>query len=84
MIKRATTKVRIGDQVRHAVKVSGDDCSPTGQDSYVHQQLFVRWLADNPALLRCGLAPFQKLVMEHNGTCWEARAEATVDEPEEK
>jgi hypothetical protein len=40
----------------------------------------MRELADQPAILHCGYSPFQKLVIKHNGMCWQAEAEAEADE----
>lgn len=74
-------KTEIGsNRVRYRVLLTGDDCPPKTHESRVHQSLFLRWLADNQTLLECGYNVFDRLVISHNGTCWQAEAEAEVDE----
>jgi hypothetical protein len=42
--------------------------------------LFLHWLADNQHLLECGYSVPERILITHNGTCWQAEAEAEVDE----
>ncbi len=80
-IDRKTRKFEMSPtRFRYRIVVTGDDCPPNTHESRVHQNLFLRYLADNQSLLDCGYHVFDRLVISHNGVCWEAVAEAEVDE----
>lgn len=81
MIQRQVRKTPVGEnRVRYRVLVTGDECPPDTYESRVHQSIFLKHLADNQGELECGFSVFQRLVIKHNGTCWQAEAEAEVEE----
>jgi hypothetical protein len=81
MIQRQMRRSEIGaGRVRYRVLITGEECPPFTHEARVHQNLFIRWLADNQAMLSCGYSVPDKISISHNGTCWEAVAEAEVDE----
>lgn len=80
-ISRQVRKTQIAPgRWRYRVVVTGEECPPDTHESRQHQYLFMHWLADNQPLLECGYSVFEKLTVSHNGTCWQAEAEAEVDE----
>lgn len=80
-ISRQVRKTQIGEgRWRYRVVVTGEECPPHTHEARQHQHLFLHWLADNQALLECGYSVFDRLTVSHNGTCWQAEAEAEVDE----
>ena len=80
-IQRQVKKAAISPgRIRFRVLVTGEECRPHTHEARVHQHLFLQWLADNQAMLECGYSIFDRLVISHNGTCWQAEAEAEVDE----
>lgn len=80
-IHRQVRKAEIGtNRFRYRVLITGDECPPRTYESRVLQSIFLRELADNQAVLECGYNVFDRLVISHNGTCWQAEAEAEVDE----
>lgn len=82
--QRKQTRVVVGkDRVRYSVTVTGDACEPGTHEALVHQYHFVRTIADNFDLLNCGSARFERVSIQHNGTAWEAKAQAEVDEKTE-
>ena len=81
MLTKQTKKAEIGPgRIRYRVVITGEECIPETMESRVRQEIFMRELADTPALLHCGYHVFQKLIVKHNGICWQAEAEAEVDE----
>jgi len=81
-IARWTKKIPVGEgRVRHRVIVF-DNPSPKGTHEAVLQfRTFIQLLADDQHLLACGYGIPERLVVEHNGTAWQATAEAEIDEP---
>lgn len=80
-IQRRVRKTEIGpNRVRYRVLVTGEPCPPNTNEARHHQHYFLRWLVDNQSMLECGYSVFERLVVSHNGTCWQAEAEAEVDE----
>ena len=80
-IQRQVKKTQIGPgRVRYRVLVTGEECPPHTHEARQHQHLFLNWLADNQTMLECGYSFFERLMIRHNGACWEAVAEAEVDE----
>jgi len=61
-------------RVRHIVVVT----SPMEGEAKMTQGYFMNFLAANPRVLECGPAPFETLVVHHNGRTWQAEATATV------
>jgi hypothetical protein len=83
-IQRNVRRTEIGqNRVRYRVIVQGEECPQGTHEAIIHQALFLNWLGDNQSLLECGYSRFQKLTIQHNGTAWEAVAEAEVDEATE-
>lgn len=66
--------------VRYRVVVTGDNCPPNTHEARIHQNLFLHWLADNQHMLSCGYSAPDKIAISHNGTSWQAEAEAIVEE----
>ena len=80
-INRVVRKTNIAPgQVRYRVVVTGDECPQNTNESRMHQHMFMDWLAGNQEMMECGYAPFDRLVITHNGQCWQAEAEAIVEE----
>lgn len=81
MIKRQVRKVPVAPgRVRYRIIVTGEDCPPSTHEARAHQFLFLQWLADNQPLLQCGYSVPERILISHNGTCWQAEAEAEVEE----
>lgn len=78
--RQVKTAVISPGRLRYRVIVTGEECPPHTHEAKHHQHLFMQWLTDNQTLLECGYSPFEKLSISHNGTAWEAIAEAEVDE----
>lgn len=83
MIKREQRRTEIGPgRVRYRILVTGEPCPPPPtHESRHHQFLFINWLADNQTLIQCGYSIPLRVVISHNGTCWQAECEAECDEP---
>lgn len=68
-------------RTRYRIIITGDECPPLPTyEARFHQSLFLRWLADNQNLLECGYSVPERISITHNGTCWQAEAEAEVEE----
>lgn len=81
MIQRQVRKTEIGPgRVRYRVLVTGEECPAGTNESRVNQSLLLHWIADSQSLLCCGYEIPQKVLITHNGRCWQAEAEADVDE----
>lgn len=81
MLQRQVKKTEIAPgRVRYRVIILGDECPQGTLEARKRQFDFMRELADNVNLLDCGYSPFQRLSIRHNGTCWQAEAEAEADE----
>jgi hypothetical protein len=81
MLQRQVKRTEIAPgRVRYRVVIIGEECPPNTVESRVRQAAFLQELADNPSLLFCGYSPFQRLLVTHNGACWQAEAEAEDDE----
>lgn len=79
-IQRVVRQAESGPgRVRYRVLITGEECPPRTQEARVHFNLFIRWLDDNQSLLECGYAIPDKVVISHNGTSWQAEAEAEVE-----
>jgi hypothetical protein len=82
-LQRTVRKVRIGPGLmRYRVLITGEECPPRTHEARQHQFLFLHWLADNQTMLECGYAIPERISVTHNGTCWQAEAEADVEEPD--
>jgi hypothetical protein len=66
--------------VRYSVRLTGDDCAQDSHEAKIQQFLFIQWLSGNMPLLDCGTEKFAKLHIFHNGTCWQADAQAEAEE----
>jgi hypothetical protein len=83
MFGRKFTTADIGtNRKRYRVVITGDDCPPPPtNEARRQQQLFLQALADPmQQLLICGYSFPSRITITHNGTCWQADAEAEVDE----
>ncbi len=79
-MNRTLTSVKLDDKsVRHRVRIESDPCE-TPLLKKQHQLMLLDNFATNPSLTDCGPVPFQKMVMQHNGTLWVVELEATVQE----
>lgn len=67
-------------RARYSLTLTGEDCPKDTVEAKTRQFLFLHWIADNQELLRCGTESWQKIRIEHNGTCWQLDAESEVDE----
>ena len=80
-IQRTVRKVPVGPGVvRYRVLITGEPCPPHTHEARQHQHLFLQWLADNQHMLECGYAVPDKVLITHNGLCWQAEAEADVED----
>ncbi len=80
-MQRNVKKIEIAPGVtRYRVTITGNPCARDTVEGRKQQHAFINDLANNPALLHCGLNLFQKLVVTHNGECWMAEVEAEVAE----
>ena len=66
--------------VRYRILVTGEPCPAHTHESRQHLFMFLHWLADNQSLLECGYSVLDRLLITHNGTAWQAAAEAEVEE----
>lgn len=64
---------------RIRVLVTTDECPPNTHEARIHQFLLIKLLADNPHLINCGYSIPDRITISHNGTSWQAEAEAEVD-----
>lgn len=81
MINRQVKKTTLSPgRVRYRVVVTGESCQPHTHEARVHQSIFLSWIADNQPLLQCGYSIPDRILVHHNGECWQAEAEAEVDE----
>ncbi len=81
-IQRQVRRAEIGEgRVRYRVLITGEECPPHTHEARIHQSLFIQWLADNQAMLQCGYSIPDRIVISHNGVCWQADCEAESDEP---
>jgi hypothetical protein len=67
-------------KVRYSIQLTGEDCQKGTAEAKARGFLFLHWIADNQPLLACGPQQWEKMRIEHNGTCWQLDAEAEVDE----
>ncbi len=69
-----TRRVEMADgSVKHLASVI-DEVDPDRKDA--RRLLFLRTLADNPAILRAGELPFDSCTVRHDGVSWRADLEA--------
>jgi hypothetical protein len=81
MIEKTVRRSQVGPgRVRYRVVITGEPCTPKTHESRQHQYLFLHWIADNQHMLECGYNVPDKVSVTHNGTSWQAEAEAEVDE----
>lgn len=81
-MQRIVTSTDLGQgQIRHRVRIESDACEIGSHLEEPTKRVLLQNFADNPALLTCGLAPFQTLKMMHNGVVWIVEAEAIVESP---
>jgi hypothetical protein len=77
-MQRIVTTRDMGDGlVRTRVRIEGDPCEPESVMSDQMRQTLLTNIADNPALIACGNAPFQVFKMFHDNTKWVIEVEAT-------
>jgi hypothetical protein len=82
MIQRQMRRAEIGPgRVRYRITITGEECPPYTHEARQHQWLFLEWLAGNQQMLACGYSIPERIVISHNGSCWQAECEAEVDEP---
>ncbi len=85
-MNRTTNRVQVaqdltgGGRVRWVTTVEDDLTDEGTPQALARQHQFLQQLVDNPALLLCGPARFERLSIWHNGKCWMAQAQAHVDE----
>ena len=76
-MKRTVLRTVIGeDQERIRVRIETDECVPESQAAHFFVFELLRHLAEQPDLSACGMVPFQKLSIFHDGKRWIAEAEA--------
>jgi len=79
-MKRKSLKIKIGEnKYRHRSIIEDEPSTEYSESSIYRQRLFLKSLTDTPDLLLCGLVPFQRFKMYHNGDCWVAELEAEGD-----
>jgi len=78
-MKRSITKSRLND-VEHLYRVvlESDECDATSMEGRRQQRELLRIVVDNPGMMECGVAFFQKLKMSHNGSAWIIEMEAVA------
>lgn len=69
-----------GGQARFLQKYESENCEPGTIQARMEQISMLRTLADTPELHLCGLYPYQKFSMRHNGDCWIIELEAVGQE----
>lgn len=79
-MKRTFTTVKLGEETRYQARIEDDESSP--EDARITAHRFLSSLVDQPELLLCGYAPFQKMLLYHNGMRWIAELEAIIKNPE--
>lgn len=78
-MRRSTSTSRLGNASRIQVIIESDDCKPTDRTYRFLQFETLQAIASDPSLTQCGATHFDNLVYRHNGQCWVAIAEATVE-----
>lgn len=80
-MKRVTADVTVGEgKKKSRVRLTSVPCAPGTVEARVEQYRLLRNVADLPDLTHCGLEPFEKLTMYHDGQAWVIEAEAVVYE----
>jgi hypothetical protein len=81
MIQRQVRRSDLGGgRVRTRVVVTGEPCPAGTYEARHHQFLFLQWIAENQHMVQCGYSIPERIVITHNGTCWQADCEAESDE----
>jgi hypothetical protein len=77
---RVVTSTDLGEgRIRFRVHIESDQCELASGLEEPTKRVLLQNFADNPALLTCGMTPFQTLKMSHNGMVWIVEAEAIVE-----
>lgn len=82
-MRKSLKRIPVGERrTRYIVTYFGETVDLELGDLDVHhkQVLMLRTLADQPELLVCGAARFQKMAMNFNGSEWVVEMQAVVDE----
>jgi hypothetical protein len=74
MLRKTVKKTSAGNSIRYRVVILGDESEPTR----VAQLRFLSEIARNTDILEAALVPWNKLVVRHNGDCWQAETETEV------
>ena len=78
-MKVSKKTVSLGDNTsKLIVSFESEGCEAGTLESRNQQISLLKVLADTPGLLMCGLKPFEKLTMVHNGLAWTATIEAVI------
>lgn len=80
-MRRIVKNIPIGDgKTRYRLTLEDDPSTPPGAD--VQLRMFLRTLADQPDLLRCGHGYFREARLYHGGAAWILQAEVVADDPQ--
>ena len=80
---RKVSSVSIGEGVtRHRVVLFDDyECAPGTQAANARFYNFTNGVFGQSTLLACGYSMPQRVLVTHNGKCWQIEAEADVTDP---
>ena len=68
--------------IRYRKQIVLDPSPPDGPLRYALRKEFFINLASMPSMSDVGPTPYQKLVLQHNGTAWVITFEAEAEEPD--
>lgn len=79
---KTSKRTQISDnRFRYRVVVTQDEeCVEGTALSNRLQEEFMLALARQPSILHCGFSRYKRCLIRHNGLCWQAEAEAEVEE----
>jgi hypothetical protein len=81
-VKRSVTVVQIGDptspKTRHRLRIDDEPSVQGSQEARVRLVGLIQAVADQPALLSCGVAYPERISITHNGSNWVLEGEAVV------
>jgi ATP-dependent Zn protease len=81
-MRRSAKKISIngGKQSRHSITLSSDPVVAGALDMFQKQHDMLRTLVEQPEMMNCGPARFEKLRMFFTGSEWVVEMESVVEE----
>jgi hypothetical protein len=81
-MRTSITRVNVDEtHTRYRKVIEGNPCAQGSLESRQQQLFLLQSLSGQPELLNCGMDPFQKLTMYHNGDRWLVELEAVAVNP---